>query len=134
VSLLREARARGVRTAVVSSSRNCAGIVRAARLTALFDTRVDGLDLDRLGLPGKPAPEMFLEAARRLAVAPARCVVFEDAAAGVEAAYRGRFGLVVGVGAGEHAAALRGSGADVVVADLGEIELEGRRAPLRAQA
>jgi len=121
VSLLREARARGMRTAVVSSSRNCAGILRAARLTALFDARVDGVELERLGLPGKPAPDMFLEAARRLAAAPARGVVFEDATAGVEAARRGGFGLVVGVGADEHAADLRESGADVVVADLGEI-------------
>jgi alpha,alpha-trehalase len=134
VSLLREARARGVRTAVVSSSRNCAAIVRAARLTALFDTRVDGVELDRLGLPGKPAPAMFAEAARRLGVAPERGVLFEDATAGVQAGRRGGFGLVVGVGAGDHASDLRGSGADVVVADLGEIRLEGRHEPMEAQA
>ena len=134
VSLLREARGRGVRTAVVSSSRNCAAILRAARLTPLFDVRVDGVELDRLGLSGKPAPDMFLEAARRLAVAPARSVAFEDATAGVEAARRGRFGLVIGVGSAEHAAGLLASGADVVVADLGEIRLEGRREPMAAQA
>ena len=134
VSLLREARGRGVRTAVVSSSRNCAAILRAARLTPLFDVRVDGVELDRLGLSGKPAPDMFLEAARRLAVAPARAVVFEDATAGVEAARRGRFALVIGVGSAEHAAGLLAGGADVVVADLGEIRLEGHREPTGEQA
>jgi beta-phosphoglucomutase family hydrolase len=134
VTLLRAARLRGVRTAVVSSSRNCAAILRAARLAALFDVRVDGVELDRLGLPGKPAPDMFLEAARRLAVPPGRGVLFEDATAGVEAARRGGFGLVVGVGAGEHAADLRASGADVVVADLGEIRLEGGSGTLEARA
>ncbi len=134
VTLLREARSRGVRTAVVSSSRNCAAILRAARLLTLFDARVDGVELDRLGLAGKPAPDMFLEAARRLAVAPERGALFEDATAGVEAARRGGFGLVVGVGAGEHASDLRASGADVVVAELGEIRLEGRREPMAAEA
>lgn len=125
VALLREARSRAVRTAVVSSSRNCAAVLRAARLTGLFDARVDGVELTRLGLAGKPAPDMFLEAARRLGVAPARGVVFEDATAGVQAARRGGFGLVIGVGSAEHAADLRASGADVVVADLGGVRLEG---------
>jgi beta-phosphoglucomutase-like phosphatase (HAD superfamily) len=40
------------------------------------------------GLPGKPEPAIFLEVARRLGVAPARCVVFEDAPFGIEAARR----------------------------------------------
>jgi beta-phosphoglucomutase-like phosphatase (HAD superfamily) len=41
------------------------------------------------GLPGKPQPAIFLEAARRLGVAPERCIVFEDAPFGIEAARRG---------------------------------------------
>lgn len=41
------------------------------------------------GLPGKPAPDIFLEAARRIGVAPERCIVFEDAPFGIEAARRG---------------------------------------------
>jgi beta-phosphoglucomutase-like phosphatase (HAD superfamily) len=40
------------------------------------------------GLPGKPEPALFLEAARRLAVPPAQCIVFEDAPFGIEAARR----------------------------------------------
>ena len=108
VALLRNARGRGVRTAIASSSRNCAQILRAARLTALFDARVDGIDLDHLGLAGKPAPDMFLEAARRLGVLPARTVVFEDATTGVAAARAGGFGLVVGVGSDTQAAAAAG--------------------------
>jgi alpha,alpha-trehalase len=127
VTLVREARAQGVRTAIASSSRNCAAILRAARLSSLFEVRVDGLDLERLGLAGKPAPDMFLEAARRLGVPPARGVVFEDATAGVEAGRAGGFGLVVGVGAAEHAAALRARGAHAVVADLAQVRLEGHR-------
>ena len=60
-AFLRDARGRGVRTAIASSSHHCAEILHAARLTALFDARVDGIDLDRLSLTGKPAPDMFLE-------------------------------------------------------------------------
>ena len=51
----------------------------------------------------------------------------EDATSGVEAGRAGGFGLVVGVGAGEHAAALRARGAHAVVADLAEVRLRGRR-------
>ena len=124
VSFVRDARARGVRTAIVSSSKNCAAVLDAAGLSQLFDARVDGIDLGRLGLAGKPAPDMFLEAARRLETPPARAVVFEDAIVGVEAGRAGRFRLVVGIGRGDHAADLRAHGADIVVADLGELSLE----------
>lgn len=41
------------------------------------------------GLSGKPTPAIFLEAARRIGVEPARCIVFEDAPFGIEAARRG---------------------------------------------
>ena len=128
VSFVRDARARGVRTAIVSSSQNCAAVLDAAGLTQLFDVRVDGIDLRRLGLAGKPAPDMFLEAARRLKTPPARAVVFEDALVGVEAGRAGRFRLVVGIGRGDHAVDLRAHGADIVVADLREISLEEQSA------
>ena len=130
VSFVRDARARGVRTAVVSSSKNCAAVLDAAGLTQLFDVRVDGLDLQRLGLAGKPAPDMYLEAARQLKTLPARAVVFEDAVVGVEAGRAGRFGHVVGIGRGDHADDLRAHGADIVVADLGELSRDQQWARL----
>ncbi len=132
VALVREARGRGARTAVVSSSENCAAVLRAAGIEALFDARADGVDLARLGLRGKPAPDLFLEAARRLGVPPGRAAVFEDALAGVEAGRRGGFRLVVGVDRARQRDALLAHGADVVVADLGEIRLRGRAGPGRA--
>ena len=70
--------------------------------------------------PGKPAPDAFLEAARRLAVEPHRAVVIEDALAGVRAGHAGRFGLVIGVDKRNQAEALRQQGADVVVLDLSQ--------------
>jgi beta-phosphoglucomutase family hydrolase len=121
--LISRARAHGVKTAVVSASENCAAVLAAARLTGLFDIRVDGLDVARLGLRGKPAPDTFLEAARRLDAEPGRCVVFEDAIAGVRAGRAGNFGLVVGVDRVGAAENLRRGGADVVVTALDELEL-----------
>jgi len=127
VALVREALGLGVKTAVVSSSSSTAAILRASRLTDLFQVRVDGVDVARLGIPGKPDPATFLEAARRLAIAPARGVVFEDATAGVEAGRRGGFGLVIGVGDVGQAERLREHGAHVVVGDLTSIRLVPRR-------
>lgn len=128
VTVLREARARGFKTAVVSASENCAAVLAAASLAELFDVRVDGTDIARLALRGKPAPDTFLEAARRLGVEPARTVVLEDALAGVQAGRAGGFALVVGVDRVGHAEALRCNGADVVVTRLSEIELVGSAA------
>src|SRR5690606_1499320 len=79
VTLVETLRAHDLKTAVVSSSRNCATVLAAAGIADLFDTRVDGLDLDRTDLAGKPAPDMFLAAAQRLDVEPARARVVEDA-------------------------------------------------------
>jgi beta-phosphoglucomutase family hydrolase len=124
VSFIREARARGIRTAVVSSSQNCAAVLHSAGLTELFDVRVDGVDQRRLGLLGKPAPDAYLEAARRLEILPARAVIFEDALVGVEAGRAGGFRLVVGVGRGAHGVDLKARGADIVIADLQELSLE----------
>jgi len=125
VSLVRAAREAGIRTAVVSASQSCRAVLEAAGLVDLFDARVDGVERSRLGLAGKPAPDLFLEAARRLATAPARTVVFEDAIAGVEAARAGGFGLVVGVAGDRPPDALLLAGADVVVRDLGAIHVDG---------
>ncbi len=54
-----------------------------------LDTWVETITSPSDGLRGKPHPDIFLEAARRLGVAPERCVVFEDAPLGIEAARRG---------------------------------------------
>jgi beta-phosphoglucomutase family hydrolase len=121
VALLRRLRERGVKTAVVSSSHNAAAVLRSAGIDGLFDARVDGAVAQARGLPGKPAPDTFLAAAAELGAPPERAVVVEDALAGVQAGRAGRFGLVVGVDRGAGRAALREHGADVVVADVGEL-------------
>jgi beta-phosphoglucomutase family hydrolase len=121
VSLIRHLRARGMKTAIFSASKNCEAILKAADLTELFNAKVDGVEADEMGLPGKPDPAVLLEAARRLEVGPARAVIIEDAIAGVRAGRSGRFGLVIGVNRSTEAGALQRNGADIEVADLDEV-------------
>jgi trehalose-phosphatase len=123
VRFVKALRAAGMRTAVVSSSRNCARVLAAAAIGDLFDTRVDGVDLERQRLAGKPAPDMFVEASRRLGAEAARSLGVEDALAGVEAIRAAGFGLVIGVDRDGQAEALAEHGADIVVNDLGELQL-----------
>ena len=66
ISLVRKLRRAEIRTAVVSASSNCAAVLEAAGIAQLFDVQVDGTDVSRLELKGKPAPDAFLEAARRV--------------------------------------------------------------------
>jgi beta-phosphoglucomutase family hydrolase len=123
ITLVQTLRAQEVKTAVVSSSNNCAAVLDAAGISQLFDTRVDGKDISRLALNGKPAPDSFLEAAQRLQAELARAVVVEDAIAGVEAGRAGRFGLVIGVDHSGQSPALREAGADVVVNTLAQVQV-----------
>src|SRR3954452_19068153 len=91
-------RAAGLPCAVVSSSANTQEVLKAAGLEHLFELRVDGLTAWAESLKGKPAPDTFLAAARKLGVEAAAAAVFEDALAGVEAGRAG--GARVGPGGG----------------------------------
>ena len=127
VSQIRAWKEMGFRTAIVSSSKNCATVLDAAGLTDLFEVRVDGVVSARLGLKGKPDPDIFLKAAELLGVGPARAVVFEDAVSGVQAGRAGGFGWVVGVDRVGAPEALLENGADSVVRDLRDLATEERR-------
>ena len=131
VALIRTLRDLGLKTAVVTSSRNGREVLQAADLEPLFDVRMDGRDADAFGLRGKPHPDPFLKSAELLGVPPGRAIVIEDAVSGVEAARRGGFGLVVGVDRGGNREALAVHGADVVVADLDELDIADLDALLR---
>ena len=110
----------GIKTAVVSSSKNTTEVLNAAGLTG-FDAQVDGNVAAEEHLHGKPAPDTYLEAARMLSLDAGHCAVFEDALAGVEAGRAGRFGRVVGVDRAGQREELLEHGADVVVEDLQEL-------------
>jgi beta-phosphoglucomutase family hydrolase len=123
-ALLKKLRQAGIRTAVGSSSKNTTAILHAAGLEHHFDLCIDGLVAEALRFPGKPDPALFLEVAHRLGVEPSRVILFEDALAGVEAGKRGGFGCVVGLDHGQQPGALRQHGADVVIKNLRQVDVE----------
>jgi beta-phosphoglucomutase family hydrolase len=116
----------GLRRAVVSSSANAQEVLRSCGIDHLFEAVVDGVVALREGLPGKPAPDMFIRGAQAVDSDPPHAAVFEDALAGVEAGRRGGFGFVVGVDRTGQAEALAARGADIVVQDLAELLEDGR--------
>jgi len=109
VAALHEA---GWRQAIASSAprANVEVMHRALGFEEFIGVLVAAEDVGR----GKPDPEVFLVAAKRLDVSPERCIVVEDAEAGIEAARRGGMPSI-GVGAGAVGAA------DVVVASLADL-------------
>nr|WP_229052668.1 beta-phosphoglucomutase family hydrolase [Aeromicrobium sp. Leaf350] len=121
VALVAALKEKGVRRAIVSSSRNAPAVLEAAGMTQEFELIVHGGVAAEAGLAGKPAPDTYEYAADQLGVPHGRAVVLEDALSGVEAGAAGDFGLVVGVNRGAGAEALRDHGADVVVDDLEEL-------------
>jgi beta-phosphoglucomutase family hydrolase len=121
VKFINQLRRQGFQIAVVTSSQNCEAVLKAARLDAFFEVRVDGNTIHAQHLAGKPAADTFLTAAHALGVDPTRAVVVEDAISGVEAGRNGNFGLVIGVARKGNAEELRHHGAHLVVNDLGEL-------------
>ena len=121
VALIRALRQAGVRTAVFSASRNAATVLRNAGVVDIVDAIVTGSEADELGIPGKPDPAMLLATVDRLGTSQARAAVIEDATAGIEAAVRGGFALVVGVDRTGDGVTLRRAGAHLVVRHLTEM-------------
>ncbi|MBI2811022.1 MAG: beta-phosphoglucomutase family hydrolase [Candidatus Melainabacteria bacterium] len=121
VSLIKALRHAKIKTALVTASKNGIEILRVTKLAHLFDATVTGVEAEELQLRGKPNPDVFLEAAKRLSVKPDRAVVVEDAEAGVESGHNGHFGLVIGVARQNNAQALLDHGADIAVRDLAEV-------------
>jgi beta-phosphoglucomutase family hydrolase len=121
VEYLKAAKAAGLRRAVVSASANCKDVLEAAGIADLLEVRVDGIVAREQNLPGKPAPDTFLYAAKLLGLPPENCAVYEDALAGVAAGHAGGFGITIGVDRVGQAQALLENGADIVVTDLSEL-------------
>jgi beta-phosphoglucomutase family hydrolase len=123
IALIHQLQSEGVLIGLATSSRNSALILSKSGVSSLFGAVVDGLVSERLGLKGKPAPDIFVAAAGLLGVAPARAIVVEDAVSGVHAGARGGFALVIGLARDDNAEELRQAGADIVVPDLSDCPL-----------
>lgn len=135
VRFIRELRDHGVHVGLASSSKNAVPILERVGLLGLFEAIVDGNVSERLGLRGKPQPDIFLACLDRLGrIPPRRSMVVEDAIAGVEAGRLAGFGLVLGVDRHGQADPLREHGADWVISSFSEISAEKVAAYFRARA
>ncbi|MEC9488601.1 MAG: HAD-IA family hydrolase, partial [Halanaerobium sp.] len=106
----------GFKLAVASASKNARKVIDRLGSADLFTVIADGYSVER----AKPAPDLFLYAARKLPAAPEECAVIEDAAAGVEAA-RAAGMLSIGIGPAERvgqAAFFYPSVADIDLSDI----------------
>ncbi len=112
--LLHELRANGYKIALGSASKNARQVLQALGIENLFDAIADGYSVQEQ----KPAPDLFLFAARELGLPPNECVVVEDAEAGIQAAKAGGF-LAVGIGPPE-----RVPNADAVFPNLDGVQLQ----------
>lgn len=111
--LLEEIRAAGLKSALGSASKNAPEVIRRLGIAELLDAVSDGASVERQ----KPAPDIFLHAAKQLNLKPEVCVVVEDSSAGIEAARAGGF-RSVGLGPRERVAH-----AEVVLDSLNGIRL-----------
>jgi len=114
LAALQELKRRGIKIAVASNSRNARPIIRQVGIEQYLDAIVDGHEIEN----SKPDPEVFLLAAKNVGVAPAHCIVVEDAIAGLEAAKRAGM-KALGIGTRE-----RLPNADIVVPDLSAISID----------
>ncbi len=110
----------------VASSSQPERIELTLRISGLFDRLHPHIFSSTMVVRGKPAPDLFLHAARTMGVDPTRCLVIEDSPAGVQAARRARmqvFGYVGGshISGTGHAEALRAAGASLVFDDMAEL-------------
>jgi beta-phosphoglucomutase family hydrolase len=124
IALVRNLRRSGIKVGLATSSKNAAAILSTTRITDFFDTVVDGNVSERMGLKGKPEPDIFTVASDNMRIPYGRAVVVEDAATGVRGGVAGGFALVIGVARSNNAGELYDHGADVVVHDLAEASVD----------
>jgi len=100
IELLDELRSAGIKVAIGSASKNAKEVIQRLGIANRVDAISDGYSVTN----SKPAPDLFLHAADQLGLAPAQCVVVEDAASGVEAALAANM-WAVGLGPSERVGA-----------------------------
>jgi HAD superfamily hydrolase (TIGR01509 family) len=133
VALIQDLLRQGTKVGLATSSKNSAVILHKTNTAHLFGTVVDGLVSEKLGLKGKPEPDIFSTASANLGVPSAHAIVIEDAVSGVQAGAKGGFALVIGVAREDNAQELRDHGADLVVRDLSETSVEKINLLVRAK-
>ncbi|RCW41169.1 MULTISPECIES: beta-phosphoglucomutase [unclassified Halanaerobium] len=113
-NILKRLKERGFKIAVASSSKNAKKVLKRLKIIDIFDTISDGDSVEN----AKPAPDLFLHTAEKLALEPEECVVVEDAESGIKAALKANM-LAVGIGPEE-----RLNGADIIYTEISELNID----------
>lgn len=116
VYLIKKLKKDKIKRAIITSSRNCLYILKKAKVDKLFDVIITGNDIKK----GKPHPDIFLLAAKRLGLKARECVVIEDAFLGIIAAKRAK---MKAVGIDRYGKPARLKQADMIVNDLKKLTL-----------
>jgi len=124
LDLIKELKQNNIKVAAISSSKNCLSILKKVGIDSLFEVIITGHDIKK----GKPDPQVFLSACRKLGLTAQQCIVFEDAVLGVEAAKRGNFSCV---GVDRYSNPARLMKADLIVNDLSQTDLEKLRSMIK---
>jgi kojibiose phosphorylase len=124
IELLGELRQSGIKIAIASASKNARPVIAKLGIADLVDAIADGYSVEN----PKPAPDLFLYAANQIGIAPAKCVVVEDAPAGVEAAIAAGM-WAIGLAPKEHSDRFNGD-AHIVLPNLTELQLSDIQAKL----
>jgi beta-phosphoglucomutase len=114
LDFIRELKEAGVKIAIGSASKNTPMILERVGIRELFDAVSDGNIVSK----AKPDPEVFLKAAEMLGIKPSKCIVFEDAIAGVQASINAGM-ICIGIGSPDIL-----QEAHYVVSGLDELNLE----------
>jgi beta-phosphoglucomutase len=117
LEFIRELKKANISVALGSASRNTPLILERLNLKSVFDAVADGNNVHK----AKPDPEVFLTAAKMLGVKPEKCIVFEDAEAGVQAALNAGM-RCVGIGSAEILSKAR-----LIVKGLNEMNMDKLR-------
>jgi trehalose 6-phosphate phosphatase len=122
VEKVKEWKKKGMKTALISSSKNSKLALESAGLTYLFDVCIDGISSIKRKLKGKPEPDIFLEAAKDLNVSPSESAIMEDSLAGIKAGLAGNFKIVVGIARNKNEQQLLDRGAHIAVDDMRKLD------------
>ena len=134
IRLIHELKEKGLHVGVASSSKNCQLILQKIELESVVEARVDGVVSAKLGLKGKPEPDIFVTAAQQMGCPVEKSIVVEDAVSGVAAGAKGKFGLVIGLARHQNQDQLKENGADIVLDDFGETTVDDLETWVRHKA
>lgn len=126
VSTIKHWKSIGLKCGVISSDRDCSLILKKTGLSDLVDIQFDGLKVNEYGLKNRALSDILRAAAEKMGVLPENCVVIFDSIAGVRAGTLGNFSLVAGVDHSGIRKMLTENGADIVVDDIRQIDLNSK--------